>query len=73
MQSSTIRLWDKVAIGTLVKEIKGPINILVNPGRGQDIPPSAKELQGLRDARLNIGSGFMKATLVLIPAKWRLF
>ena len=59
-------VWDKATIATLVKEIKGPVNILANPGVGREMPPSAKELQEIGVARLSIGSGLMKATLAFI-------
>lgn len=59
-------VWDKETISTLVKEIKGPINILSNPGSGAGLPPTVRELQDLGVARLSLGSGLMKATLALI-------
>lgn len=59
-------VWDKETIATLVKEINAPINILSNPGIGDGMPPSVRELQDLGVARLSLGSGLMKATLALI-------
>jgi 2-methylisocitrate lyase-like PEP mutase family enzyme len=59
-------VWEKETISTLVKEIQAPINILSNPGIGDGIPPSVRELQDLGVARLSLGSGLMKATLALI-------
>jgi 2-methylisocitrate lyase-like PEP mutase family enzyme len=59
-------VWDKETIGTLVREIDAPINILANPGNAGGVPPSVRELQDLGVARLSLGSGVMKATLALI-------
>lgn len=57
---------DKETISTLVKEIKAPINILLNPTIGAGVTLSIKELQELGVARVSFGSGLMKATLSLI-------
>jgi 2-methylisocitrate lyase-like PEP mutase family enzyme len=59
-------VWDKETIGTLVREINAPINILANPSIGEGFPPSVRELQDLGVARLSLGSSMMKATLALI-------
>jgi 2-methylisocitrate lyase-like PEP mutase family enzyme len=48
------------AIARLVHEIRGPINILANPG-----VPSIAELQRLGVARVSMGSGPMRATMAL--------
>lgn len=58
-------VWDKETIGTLVKEIDAPVNILANPTIGTGLPPSVNELQDLGVARLSLGSSLMKATLAL--------
>lgn len=57
---------DKAIIAALVKEINAPINILINPANGTDLPPSISELQDLGVARVSFGSSLMKATLALI-------
>ena len=59
-------VWERETITTLVKEINAPINILSNPTIGGGSPLSVSELQDLGVARLSLGSGLMKATLVLI-------
>lgn len=59
-------VWDKETISTLVKEINAPINILANPGNGNGLPPSVRELQDLGVSRLSLGSALMKATLALM-------
>jgi 2-methylisocitrate lyase-like PEP mutase family enzyme len=51
---------DKAAIGALVREIDGPVNILTVPG----CPPIA-ELQALGVRRVSEGSGPMRATMML--------
>lgn len=57
---------ERETISTLVKEINAPINILSNPTIGAGLTMSVRELQDLGVARLSLGSGLMKATLVLI-------
>jgi len=52
---------DAALIGTLVKEIAGPINILAVPGC-----PHVTELQALGVRRLSQGSGPMRASMMLI-------
>jgi 2-methylisocitrate lyase-like PEP mutase family enzyme len=59
-------VWKKELISTLVKEIRGPVNILSNPAIGSGLPPSVQELQDMGVARLSLGSSLMKATLALI-------
>ncbi len=59
-------VWDKETISTLVREINAPVNILANPGIGDGMPPSVRELQDMGVARLSLGSSVMKATLALI-------
>ena len=59
-------ITEKETIATLVKEIKAPINILVNPSIADGMPLSVPELQDLGVARLSLGSSLMKATLTLV-------
>jgi 2-methylisocitrate lyase-like PEP mutase family enzyme len=51
---------DSPTLTKLVREIKGPMNVLAGPGL-----PNVAELQGLGVARLSVGSGIMRATLAL--------
>jgi 2-methylisocitrate lyase-like PEP mutase family enzyme len=51
-------LKDAATIGSLVKDVACPLNILAVPGT-----PSIAELQMLGVARVSVGSGFMRATL----------
>jgi 2-methylisocitrate lyase-like PEP mutase family enzyme len=51
---------DKAAIGTLVREIDGPVNILTVPGC-----PPIPELQALGVRRVSEGSGPMRAAMML--------
>lgn len=52
---------DREAIGQLVREIRGPVNILAGPGS-----PTLAELEQLGVARVTFGSGPMRATLPLV-------
>jgi len=52
---------DSDIIGSVVKAVKCPVNILVGPGS-----PTVPELQKLGVARTSIGSGAMRATLGLV-------
>ncbi|MBK8505064.1 MAG: isocitrate lyase/phosphoenolpyruvate mutase family protein [Saprospiraceae bacterium] len=56
---------EREKISVLVKEIQGPINILVNPTRGAGLPPPISILQDMGVARVSFGSTIMKATLAL--------
>lgn len=56
-----IGLKDAAIIGKIVKEIGGPINILVGPGS-----PSIPELKKLGVARVSLGSGAMRASLTAL-------
>jgi 2-methylisocitrate lyase-like PEP mutase family enzyme len=49
---------DLPTLASLVREIKGPINVLAGPG----MPPVA-ELERIGVARLSVGSAIMRATL----------
>ena len=49
---------DLPTLTNMVREIKGPINVLVGPG----LPPVA-ELERIGIARLSVGSGIMRATV----------
>lgn len=52
---------DRNMIGTLAREIRGPVNILAGPAA-----PNATELEQLGVARMSTGSGPMRATLTLL-------
>jgi 2-methylisocitrate lyase-like PEP mutase family enzyme len=51
---------DLPTLTNLVREIKGPINVLAGPGM-----PVVAELERIGIARLSVGSGIMRATLAL--------
>lgn len=51
---------DSPTLAALVREIKGPINVLAGPGL-----PNVAELERIGVARLSVGSGIMRATLAL--------
>jgi 2-methylisocitrate lyase-like PEP mutase family enzyme len=53
-------------ISALVREIRAPVNILVNPTNSNGLPPAISELKKLGVARVSVGSSLMKATLSLI-------
>jgi 2-methylisocitrate lyase-like PEP mutase family enzyme len=53
-------------IRTLVTEINGPVNILVNPTNGTSLPPRVQRLKEIGVARISFGSSIMKATLALV-------
>jgi 2-methylisocitrate lyase-like PEP mutase family enzyme len=59
-------VFEKETIGKLVKEIKGPLNILANSTNGKGLPPSLPELKKLGVARLSLGSSLQKSTLALV-------
>ena len=54
-------VYDAATIGTLVKEVQGPLNILA----GKDCPP-IPELARLGVRRVSVGSGAMRASLGLV-------
>lgn len=53
-----LNLHDAKTIGTVAKEVKGPVSILAGPQS-----PSVNQLQDLGVARVSYGSGFLKAAI----------
>jgi 2-methylisocitrate lyase-like PEP mutase family enzyme len=51
---------DRAAIGRLVEQAGGPVNVLYRPG--DPAAPSIAELAGLGVARISFGPGLYRAT-----------
>ena len=52
-------------IGTLARELDGPLNVVANPAISVPIVPDVPELARLGVRRVSVGSGAMRATLAL--------